>query len=127
MAQTKRSILVVEDELSLLQAIEAMLENEGFDVIIAAHAEEANSKIFLRKEKPSCIWLDLNLPHMNGIEFLEEIRSDPELKGIPVVVVSNSGDERTIERVKKLGVKKYFVKADTDLEHIVKQIAKIIK
>lgn len=125
-ARGTKTILVIEDELSLLQAIEAMLEDEGFDVVIAAHAEEANSKLFLLKEKPDCIWLDLNLPHQNGMEFLREVKKDKDFKAIPIVVVSNFDDHKTIEEAKKLGVKEYFVKSNTELSTIVKYIKNLI-
>lgn len=123
----KKSILVVEDELSLLQAIEAMLEDEGFDVDIAAHAEEATSKLFLLKNKPDCIWLDLNLPHQNGMEFLREIKADKDFKAIPIIVVSNFDDHKTIEEAKKLGIKEYFVKSNAELAAIVKYIKNLLR
>ena len=124
----KKRILVVEDELSLLTAIETMLEASGFEVIIASHAEEATAKIFLYDDrKPDLIWLDINLPHLNGLDFLQKIRDDEKFKNTPVMIVTNYGDAVTRSRAKKLGIQAFFVKADHALGDIVDRARELTK
>ncbi len=122
----KKRVLVVEDELSLLKAIETMLEASGFEVIIASHAEEATAKIFLYDDrKPDLIWLDINLPHLNGLDFLEKIRDDEKFTNTPVIIVTNYGDAVTRARAKKMGVNAFFVKSDHELGEIIDSVREL--
>jgi len=116
-------ILVVEDEFFLRTILEKKLQAEGFETVVATDGQEALEKIV--SEKPDLILLDIILPKKNGFEVLEEIKRDPYLAQIPVIVVSNLGQEIDIERAKKLGVNDYLIKAHTSLDLISKKIKEI--
>ena len=77
-------------------------------------------------EKPDIILLDLLLPKLNGFDFLKDIKANPELASIPVVVLSNLGDKADIDRAKGLGALDYFIKADTDLKVLAEKIEKVL-
>lgn len=113
-------VLIVEDEFFLRTILEKKLQTEGFETTIAIDGEEAIQKII--QEKPDIILLDLILPKKNGFEVLEEIKKDPYLSQIPVIVVSNLGQEIDIERAKNLGVKDYLIKAHTSLDLVAKKL-----
>jgi len=116
-------ILIVEDEFFLRTVLEKKLQAEGFEVILASDGEDAIEKIL--KEVPDLILLDLILPKKNGFEVLEEIKKDPYLKEIPIIVVSNLGHELDIERAKKLGVNDYLIKAHTSLDSVIEKIKEL--
>lgn len=116
----KLIVLVVEDEEVLLRAIYLSLHNEGYTVATATDGESALD--MANRLNPSIVLLDLLLPKIDGFEFLKKIKAIPSLKDIPVIVLSNLGDEADTSKAKKLGAVDYFVKADTDLAVLSKKI-----
>jgi CheY-like chemotaxis protein len=112
-------ILLVEDdprdvELTLTALEEYNLANE---VVVANDGEEALDYLYYRgafkartKGNPAVLLLDLKLPKVDGLEVLQQIRSDGKLKLIPVVVLTSSGEERDLVASYQLGVNAYVVK-----------------
>jgi DNA-binding response OmpR family regulator len=112
-------ILMVEDdpkdvELSLTALEEYNLANE---VVVARDGEEALDYLYCRGKfnvrpdgNPAVLLLDLKLPKVNGLEVLQQIRSDEKLKMIPVVVLTSSHEEKDMVASYKLGVNAYVVK-----------------
>lgn len=125
MAKKEKLIfLLVEDEEVLLRAIYLSLHSEGYTVATATDGESALN--MANRLKPNVILLDLLLPKMDGFEFLKKIKAIPSLKDIPVIVLSNLGDDADISKAKQLGAVDYFVKADTDLTVLSKKIKNIL-
>jgi CheY-like chemotaxis protein len=112
-------ILVVEDdprdvELSLTALEEYHLANE---VVVARDGQEALDYLLCRgqfagrpNENPAVVLLDLKLPKINGLEVLQQIRSDERLKMVPVVVLTSSHEEKDMMKSYELGVNAYVVK-----------------
>lgn len=78
-----------------------------------SRASEALQKLKEKTLKPDVIFLDLNMPVMNGQQFLTEIKKDPVLQNIPVIIFSTSSHETTIQLMKELGAKNFITKPDT--------------
>jgi two-component system phosphate regulon response regulator PhoB len=116
----KKAILVVEDEISLRSALSDKLNNEGFEVIIAKNGLEGIQEI--KKKKPDLILLDVVMPIMDGLSMLREIKNDDKTKNIPVVILSNLGDQRDILKAMEHEAFDYLVKSDVTLEAIVAKI-----
>lgn len=116
-----KSILVIEDEAPLGEAIKFKLDNRGFKTILAGTAEEGLE--CLAKKDINLIWLDLRLPKMDGIKFLEKIRNDERFKDKKVVIVSVSASAEKQDKAKELGVLDYITKSDLQLEEIIERIA----
>lgn len=89
----KQTILVVDDEQDLLDLIEYNLKKQGFSVRTAEDGIEGIE--LARKYTPDLILLDIMMPKMDGLEVLEVIRSDDNLKRIPVIFLTARGDEKT--------------------------------
>jgi DNA-binding response OmpR family regulator len=112
-------ILIVEDdpkdvELSLTALEEYNLANE---VVVTRDGEEALDYLYCRgnfaartNDNPAVLLLDLKLPKVDGLEVLQQIKSDEKLKMIPVVVLTSSREERDMVASYKLGVNAYVVK-----------------
>ena len=113
-----RSILIVEDDLDLREALSEVLRDEGYTVAMAADGREALDHL-RRQSRPSLILLDLTMPVMNGWQFRAEQRQDPDLSGIPVVVLS-AGD-RLAEHVATLGITDY-VRKPIELSRLLRLI-----
>ncbi len=121
MSNTKKKILIIEDEKMLAEMYRDRFMHEGYDVSSAYDAEEGMQMAI--KIKPDLIILDILLPRANGTEFLEKKAKINEIKNITVIAYSNYDDNTYKEKAKKLGVKEYLIKTN----HTPKEISEIIK
>ena len=124
MTNKNTKILIIEDDKFLLKAYSIKLKKEKFSVILAT--DGVNGLELAEKERPSLIILDLMLPRMNGFEFLKKIKSDDNLRDIPIIVISVLGQKTDQEKAIKLGAEKYLIKTDHTLEEIIKNINNIL-
>jgi DNA-binding response OmpR family regulator len=113
-------ILLIEDDKFLRTVLEKKLLTEGFEVVSAVDGDEALEKII--SDKPDLILLDIILPKKSGFLVLENIKKDPELRKLPVIIISNLGQEEDIQKGLSLGAIEYFVKAKISLEDIIKKV-----
>ncbi len=118
-------ILVIEDEVPLQNAIEIKLKNEGYTVLLANSAHEAMN--VLATETPDLIWLDLLLPGMDGLEFLEGMRAEEKWKQIPVIIVSVSAGQDKIKRAFDLNVIDFIIKSQYRIEDIMERVKEFFK
>ncbi|MDP3710384.1 MAG: response regulator [bacterium] len=117
-------ILVVEDEKSLLAAIQIKLQNEGYEVLTATDGLGVVDKV--KNEKPDAILLDIFLPGKSGMDILEDLNREGILKSLPVIIISNSGQNVEIERSQKLGVKDFLVKTDFTPQDVLDKLNKFV-
>ena len=119
-ANTLGKILLVEDDKFLSVALGDKLTREGFTIIKAVNGQEALAKV--RTQRPALILLDLMMPQKNGFEVLAELKLDETTKNIPVIILSNLGQEADIKKAKELGVREYLVKSDVEMKTVVEKI-----
>lgn len=112
-----QKILIIEDEDVLRSVLASKLAKEGYDVITAEDGEIGMEQ--LRNENPDMLLLDIMLPKKNGYQILEEMHEDEELKKIPVLVISNSGQPVEVKKLLELGACDYLVKADFTPEEVI--------
>lgn len=116
--QNKKIILVTEDEKSLQGALCDKLTNEGFSVVLAQNGVEG-LEISLNQH-PDLILLDLDMPKLNGMEMLRELRKDDWGKSVPVIILTNlpSADETINKNIVELEPTYYFLKTEKGIEEI---------
>jgi len=119
-----KDILLIEDEEILANLLVKRLKEEGYNISLAKNGEEGLVRI--KDEKPDLILLDIVMPKKGGFEVLEEMQKNPEMKDIPVVVISNSGQPVEISRALELGVKDYLIKTQFNPEEVIKKVKKQI-
>ena len=117
-------ILVVEDEKALLAAIQIKLKNEGYEVVSSTDGLDVADKI--KTEKPDAVLLDIFLPGKSGMDILEDLNREGVLKSLPVIIISNSGQNVEIERSHKLGVKDFLVKTDFTPQDVLDKLSKFV-
>ncbi len=119
-----KKVLIIEDDEQISRVYGIKLKQEGIETINAADGEEGLKKII--SDKPDAVLLDLMLPGKDGFWVLEELSKKPQLKNIPVIVLSNLGQKTDQERAMKLGAKDYLVKADVSIKEVVERIKKYL-
>ena len=118
-------VLVVEDEDFLVRALKDNLISEGHSVSVATDGEQVFEE--LKKKTPSLILLDLLLPKKNGFDVLKEIRQSPEWQHIPVVILSNLGEDSEIKRALELGANDYFVKSQHPIQEVIEKVREYLE
>ena len=121
----QKNILLAEDEQFLANLLKSRLEKTGAKIQIAQDGAEVLK--FLKESKFDLVLLDLILPKISGFEVLEAIRADPRLQNIPVMIISNLGQETDISRGQSLGAVEYIVKARVSIEELTEQVKKLLK
>jgi len=123
MADSKPYILIVEDDPYILKMYELKLGMAGYDVKTAINGRLGLDKV--REKKPDLILLDILMPEMDGFEVLEHLKGDPDTKGVPVLVLSNLGQEDHIN--KAMSVQGFIVKSQYTPSQVVETIKGVIK
>ena len=116
---TGKKALIIEDDEHISKVYEIKLSKEGIDVFIAHDGDEAMVKVL---EKPDVIILDLMIPKKDGFSVLEDIKKNPDLSHIPVIVLSNLGQQQDQDRAMALGANEYLVKVDYPIQDVIEKI-----
>jgi CheY-like chemotaxis protein len=118
-------ILLVEDDQNVGKVYRLLMESKGFAV---RHALDGVAGLELaRARKPDLILLDVMMPRMNGILFLQSLRAELRLRDVPVVILSNFREPRLVERALALGAIEYIVKAQTRPDAMLAAIPRWLK
>ena len=120
-----KKILIVEDDKFLRELMSQKLVKEEYDVSQAIDGEDGIKKI--KEEKPDLVLLDLILPGIDGFEVLSQMKEDPILALIPVIILSNLGQKEDIERGLKLGAVDYLIKAHFTPGEIIEKVKSVLK
>lgn len=126
MNEDKSTVLVVEDEELLLQAITRKLELNQIKVIACKSGKDALDILNSLDKIPDAIWLDYYLKDMNGLEFMYSLKKDKRFVNIPTIVVSNSASPDKVSGMLALGVKKYYLKAEHKLDDIITAVKEFV-
>jgi DNA-binding response OmpR family regulator len=113
-------VLVIEDDKFLQRLLVMKLAQDGFDVVGASDGEDGLRRIVT--EPPDLVVLDLILPKMDGFEVLTQMRTNSQTRDIPVIVLSNLGQEEDVSRVKQLGAMEFLTKSDISIHEVVQKI-----
>ena len=117
-------ILVIEDDKFLRELLVGKLKKEGYATTEAVDGEEGLGAA--KKDPPHLIMLDLVLPGADGFEILQDLKNNPNVSKVPVIVLSNLGSREDIDRALSLGAKEFLVKAHHTPQEIVDTIKKVL-
>ena len=120
MSGEPRRILVAEDDRFLRKAAEMALKRQGYTVLTAADGEEALRAA--QSELPDLILLDLIMPKLNGFDVLQALKKDAPTAHIPVIILSNLGQDRDVQQAMDAGAAAYFIKTDLSLQALVQRV-----
>lgn len=119
-------ILIVEDDKFLLNIFVTTFEKENFEVKTASDAKTGFG--IVKNENPSIVLLDIMLPgDMDGLGFLKEVKKDSKISHIPIIILSNLEDDKTISEGLKLGASGYFIKSQAEPDDVVRNVKTLIR
>jgi chemotaxis protein histidine kinase CheA/ActR/RegA family two-component response regulator len=113
-------ILVVDDSLSVRRALGTLLEDQGYDVMLARDGLEAVKALDVAL--PDALLTDLEMPNMNGLELTAHVRARPALAQLPVIMITSRSMDKHRRQALSVGVNVYLTKPYTDLE-LLQQVA----
>lgn len=120
-----KTVLIIEDEEALAKLYQKSVSDPNVKFLIARDGLEGVA--LAKKEKPDLIVTDIMMPRMNGIQVLEAVKADPELKDIPVVMLSNLNSEEDTKKAKEKGALEFWSKRDMPPSLIVSKIIELLK
>lgn len=118
-------IILIEDDKLIREIYIFTLEKANFQVVSAVDGQEG---IDLIKENPDAklILLDVIMPRSNGVYVLKKIKKTPEIAGIPVLLLSNLSDEKTVDEAMREGARGYIVKSQISQDELVEKVKEVI-
>ncbi len=117
-----KKILLIEDDNFLVEMYKIKFEKEGYKVATALNGDEGINQA--RKEKPDLILLDLVLPEKDGYEVLEVLKKDEQTKAIPVIILSNLGQNGEVKKGKEKGAEDYLIKSNFTPRQLMDKVKK---
>ncbi len=118
-------ILLVEDDEMLHGMYTQKFKNQGYEVVSAYNGAEGVE--LSEKEKPDLILLDVIMPKMDGFVALKKIRKNDVTAGIPVILLTNLGQEEDVKKGKELGANDYFIKANHTPQEVVDKVHSVLQ
>jgi DNA-binding response OmpR family regulator len=120
----RKKILIIEDEQTLIKALELVLNKENYSIAVAIDGESGLDLV--KTFKPDLVLLDIILPKMNGFEVLKRVKADKKLSKIPVLILSNLGDESDVTKGITLGAVGYLIKTNYKIYEVMAKIRQIL-
>ncbi|PIZ46058.1 response regulator [candidate division WWE3 bacterium CG_4_9_14_3_um_filter_41_6] len=121
----KERILIVEDDFFIRELYERQFTKEGYDVLVAD--DGAKGLVMASQEKPELILLDIMLPKLNGLDLLRTLKTKDETKSIPVILLTNLGQESVIKEGFELGAESYLIKSAYTPSQIIEEIKNFLE
>jgi two-component system chemotaxis sensor kinase CheA len=117
-------ILVIDDSLTTRMLEQSILESAGFEVDLATSAEEGLE--IARRKRYSLFLVDVEMPGMDGFSFIERIRADHELNGIPAILVTSRNEPEDLKRGRDVGAQDYVVKSEFNQALLLQRIRELV-
>lgn len=118
-------LLIVEDDPYVQRMYRRMFSFQNF--LVTTASDGVSGLECINNDKPDLVLLDIMLPDMNGLEVLAKIKNNPNTKEIPVLMLTNVGDEKIMEEAKKLGADCYMIKSDFSPDQVIDKINQYVK
>ena len=118
-------IAIIEDDPTIHQMYRWKFESEGFDVQLAGDGRTGVELV--KTFKPDIVLLDLQMPEMDGLSALRQIRGHDWGKHIPVIILTNLGEEESPKELKALGISGYIVKAELTPRQVVARVKELLE
>ena len=121
----KATILLIEDDHILVEMYQIKFKVSNLKLVVATGGYQGLD--MLKKEKPDLVLLDIKMDDLNGFEVLKQMKSDPSMKNIPVLLLTNMSEKETAEKGINLGAELYLMKAKLTPNEIISIVINRLK
>lgn len=121
--QTKKKILIIEDEIILSDLLAKKLRGLGFEIAQSFDGEEGLKKI--SEFSPNLLLLDIVMPKLDGFQVMKKLKEAGGFS-MPIIIISNSGQKVELDKALELGAKDFIIKAEINPEEVVEKINKYL-
>jgi len=118
------NIVIVEDDLNVANVYKKRFEEDGHKVEIT---DDVGALDTIKNQKPNLILLDILMPKISGMTILRELKSDPDLEEIPVLILTNVEGTNELSQAVTLGASAYLVKADTNIDMLSAKVKEVLE
>lgn len=119
-----KKILIIEDDKNLVRLLKDAFEADAYELSLALDWREAKAR--LARSTYDLIILDILLPGESGFDALRQMKANPATRSIPIIILSNLGQEQEIRTGLELGAVDYLVKADISIDEVVKKVRRVL-
>jgi two-component system, OmpR family, alkaline phosphatase synthesis response regulator PhoP len=113
-----KKILIADDEQNIVISLEFLMKREGFEVSVANDGEEALARI--RSDTPDLVLLDVMMPRKTGFEVCQEVKSDPALQAVKILMLTAKGRDTEVAKGLAMGADAYMTKPFSTRELVAK-------
>lgn len=124
MADKKQKVLLVEDDKMIIDMYTLKFTQEGYDVMQAENGKDGLD--MAKKTNPDIVLLDIILPQMDGFTVLKALKADGNTKEIPVVLLTNLGQDGDVKKGLELGAVDYLIKANFTPSQVVDKVKSLL-
>ena len=124
MADGKKKVLLVEDDKMILDMYTLKFTQEGYEVTQAENGKDGLE--LAKKVNPDIVLLDIILPQMDGFTVLKSLKADPKKKDVPVVLLTNLGQDGDVKKGIELGAVDYLIKANFTPSQVVDKVKSVL-
>ena len=117
-------IIIIEDDLKVAEVYKKRLEEDGHEVLISEDIQAVGQ---IKSQKPNLVLLDILMPKISGMTILRELKSDPDLEEIPVLILTNVEGTNELSQAVELGASAYLVKADINLDILSAKVKEVLE
>lgn len=117
-------ILIVEDDPLMSRMYQKIFTFEGYEVEVASDGQEGLSKA--KNIKPTLILLDVMMPKMNGLQVLDSLKADEQMKAIPVIMLTNLAGQQDAETALAKGAVKYIIKSEYEPKQVTNMVKEVL-
>ena len=123
-SRAPKTVLVVDDEEDLRESVSMALEGQGYEVILAGDGKEGISAAL--EHSPSLVLVDYRMPELNGVEFLNSLRSTEGLAETPVVIITVDPELELRKNASQLGIQGFLVKPFS-MEELMQTVTNLLQ
>ena len=125
--ENKKTVLIVEDDSFLSDMYQTKFSVSGYNVLLAQNGTQCLELLRNNTSAPDIALLDVVMPKMDGLELLELLKKDDRTKNIPIILLTNLGQDKDVKKGLEMGADMYLIKAHYTPSQVVEKVEEILK
>lgn len=125
--ENKKTVLIVEDDSFLSDMYQTKFKVSGYEVLLAQNGMQCIELLKNSTSVPDIALLDVVMPKMDGLELLELLKKDDKTKNVPIILLTNLGQDKDVKKGLEMGADMYLIKAHYTPSQVVEKVEEVLK